>query len=340
MRLFLVTTMLLCLILAGCGKDEENVKLKKDTPAYQLAKDLAGKVPYLDPEKNSPLITTRNFSVTTGEVIQVIYNNSGNRANQLKDMDANRIKMIIQQNSDRLADQKLVLREAKKEKFTVPQTELDSLMNVQYQYSGGEEKFLEMLQKSDVDIEIVKKGIRDIAIFTKYLDKTLGNQLQPTEEEIQKAYADYTSKEIASVQHILKLTQGKTDVEKKTIRKQMEDILARAKKGDDFAVLAKEHSEDPGSKDRGGLYENFGRGEMVKPFEDAAFSVPIGGISDIVETQYGYHILKVIARNNFKSFDEQRAELEEQLKNKKKPEAYQTYMAKLKETEEYKKIDF
>jgi len=340
MRIFLVVVLLLSLILSGCGKNDEIVKLKKDTPAYQLAKDLASKVPYLDPEKNSPLITTKNFSVTTGEVIQVIYNNSGNRANQLKDMDANRIKMIIQQNSDRLADQKMVLREAKKAKFTVPQTELDSLMNVQYQYSGGEQKFLEMLQKSEVDIEVVKKGIRDIAIFTKYLDKTLGDQIQPTEEDIQKAYADYTSKEIASVQHILMLTQGKNDVDKTKIRKQMEDILARAKKGDDFAELAKQYSEDPGSKDRGGLYENFARGEMVKPFEDAAFSVPIGGISDIVETQYGFHILNVIDRNNFNSLEDHKSELEEQLKNKKKPDAYQTYMTKLKEAVEYKKIDF
>jgi len=57
-----------------------------------------------------------------------------------------------------------------------------------------------------------------------------------------------------------------------------------------------EFTEDPGSKSSGGLYADFEKGKMVPEFEEAAFSVPIGEISDIVETQYGYHILKVIDR--------------------------------------------
>ena len=66
----------------------------------------------------------------------------------------------------------------------------------------------------------------------------------------------------------------------------MKKILTRAKAGEDFGELAKRFSEDPGSKDKGGLYENFKRGTMVKPFEDAAFTVTIGELSDIIETQF------------------------------------------------------
>jgi hypothetical protein len=77
-----------------------------------------------------------------------------------------------------------------------------------------------------------------------------------------------------------------------------EEILNRAKNGEDFAALAKEFSEDPGSKDKGGQYENIRLGQMVKPFEDAAMSVQPGQIvPNLVETDFGYHIIKLEAKN-------------------------------------------
>ena len=70
-------------------------------------------------------------------------------------------------------------------------------------------------------------------------------------------------------------------------------VLARAKKGEDFAALALEYSQDPGSKDRGGEYDYFPKGQMVKPFEDACFNNAPGSIVGPVETDFGYHIIKV-----------------------------------------------
>ena len=120
------------------------------------------------------------------------------------------------------------------------------------------------------------------------------------------------------MRHILLLTQGKTDQEKAEARTKIEDILAKAKAGADFAELAKQYSEDTGSKDNGGLYENFPRGQMVKPFEDAAFSVPVGEFSGVVETDFGYHILKVVDRKKeTRPFEEVRAEIESRLKQGK-----------------------
>lgn len=73
-------------------------------------------------------------------------------------------------------------------------------------------------------------------------------------------------------------------------------ILDRAKKGADFAALARENSEDQGSVRNGGALPNFGRGRMIKPFEDAAFALAPGGLSEVVETPYGYHIIKLHER--------------------------------------------
>jgi parvulin-like peptidyl-prolyl isomerase len=82
---------------------------------------------------------------------------------------------------------------------------------------------------------------------------------------------------------------------KEEARKKAEEVLAKARKGEDFAALAKQYSDDPGSKDKGGEY-TFSRGQMVPEFDKAAFALQPGQISDLVETQFGYHIIKLEER--------------------------------------------
>jgi parvulin-like peptidyl-prolyl isomerase len=137
------------------------------------------------------------------------------------------------------------------------------------------------------------------------------------------------------------MTQGKSDSEKAEIRKKMEMILDKARKGADFAKLANEYSEDPGSNKNGGLYEDFGKGHMVKPFENEAFSVPIGGISNIFETQFGYHILKVIDRKKeIKPLSEVYDQLKSQLEQQKKNEATVNLLDSLKTAANYAEVEF
>jgi parvulin-like peptidyl-prolyl isomerase len=157
--------------------------------------------------------------------------------------------------------------------------EIKKALEAQYARAGSEAQYAEMLKTKGVSLDHVKKSITDDLTIGKYLDAAMADSVKVAEAEIQKAYVEDRT---ATVRHILLLTQGKTAAEKADIRKRMEDILARAKKGEDFAALAKQYSEDPGSKDKGGLYEDFGRGKMVKPFEDAAFSVAVGQVSGIV----------------------------------------------------------
>lgn len=125
-----------------------------------------------------------------------------------------------------------------------------------------------------------------------------------TDDDVKKYYDDpaniskFEEPERVRAAHILLMTsdpethQPLSPEKKAEKKKQMEDILKQARAGADFAELAKKYSEDPGSKDKGGEY-TFPRGQMVKEFEDTAFSLKPGQISDVIETQFGYHIIKL-----------------------------------------------
>ena len=123
-----------------------------------------------------------------------------------------------------------------------------------------------------------------------------------TEAEAKQYYDEHTGSfetpEMVRAAHILIGTRDQatgaelSDEQKAAKKKQAEDILKRVRAGEDFAKLAKEFSDDPGSKDKGGEY-TFPRGQMVTAFEDAAFGLNTNQVSDIVTTPFGYHIIKL-----------------------------------------------
>ncbi|MDH4321480.1 MAG: SurA N-terminal domain-containing protein [Desulfobulbaceae bacterium] len=119
----------------------------------------------------------------------------------------------------------------------------------------------------------------------------------PTEAEVSGYFAqhraEFASPEERRARHILLLTPADADEQtKKATRAKLTEILTQARNGADFADLAKKHSQD-GSAANGGDLGFFGRGRMVPPFEQAAFALKEGQISDIVESQFGFHIIKL-----------------------------------------------
>lgn len=119
---------------------------------------------------------------------------------------------------------------------------------------------------------------------------------------------DYKVQNRVHVEHILFKTVGKTDAEIAEIRQKAQEILKQAKRGANFEDLAKKYSEDEGTKPKGGDLGWIVEGQTVPEFQQAAFSLPKGSISDLVKTQYGFHIIKVLDRESArtKSFEEVR----------------------------------
>ena len=142
---------------------------------------------------------------------------------------------------------------------------------------------------------------RQTVRHARLIQQTFPDELIVTESDIEKVYQSnlrrrYAKPEQVKASHILlKTDKMKTEEEKGAARKEIEQILVEAKKPDaDFAALASKHSDCP-SKTKGGDLGFFTRQRMVPPFSAAAFTLKVGEISDIVETRFGYHIIKVTA---------------------------------------------
>jgi peptidyl-prolyl cis-trans isomerase D len=124
----------------------------------------------------------------------------------------------------------------------------------------------------------------------------LRSQVGVTDDDLRQYYDqhknEYNLPERVKAQHILFKTQGKSPEEIQKIKDKAQGVLERAKKGEDFGSLAKQFSED-GTAASGGDLGDFGHGQMVPEFDRAAFSLGVGAISDLVTTQYGFHIIKV-----------------------------------------------
>lgn len=146
---------------------------------------------------------------------------------------------------------------------------------------------------------------------------TLRDRVTVTEQDARQRYTEqigqYQQPEQIRASHILLKTEGKEEAD---VRKRAEALLAQVKGGADFATLAAEHSEDEVSKAKGGDLDFFGRGQMVKAFEDAAFALQPGQTSELVKSPYGFHIIRITDKRaaTTQPFELVSAQLQDQMK--------------------------
>ena len=205
---------------------------------------------------------------------------------------------------------------------------------------GSEDALNRQLKLMGVTREEVQAKWAESATAEAVLKREL--KVNITDADAKKFYDDNPAKfeepEKARASHILLMTTDpKTNAEltedqKAAKRKEMEGLLKRARAGEDFAKLAKEYSEDPGSKDKGGEYE-FPRGQMVPEFEAAAFSLGTNQVSDIITTRFGFHIIKLSEKIPARKVDYTKAaaDIKEGLTQQALQKQFPDYIAKLKQ---------
>ena len=261
------------------------------------------------------------FSFTNREIVATV-GDSKITKDELYD------KLVEQGGSNILSqmiDAEIINQEAKKEKIQVTDEEIDAEMeNYMAQY-GGEEMFESVLQQSG----LTKDDLKGDIIQYVQIEKLVDSRISVTDEEINEYFEENKEKlgqeEQVKASHIL-VEDEKTA---KDLKKQLDD-------GADFAELAKEHSTDPGSAENGGELGFFGKGKMVKEFEDVAFAAKVDEISEPVKSEKGYHIIKVEEKKEAKeaTLEEKKEEIKDTLYRNKVQTEYATWMNEKKQ--EYK----
>jgi peptidyl-prolyl cis-trans isomerase C len=170
---------------------------------------------------------------------------------------------------------------------------LRNLVSIMVVSDVAKRKGLEKNPAIKKQIEIMKNEY----LARMYVQKEVIGKINLTDKDYEAYYnthkKEFENPEMVRARHILVAVKpNATEDEKKAAKKKADELLDKAKKGEDFAKLASENSDDPGSKAKGGDLGFFTTGSMVGKFEQAAFGLKPGEMSDVVETEFGYHIIK------------------------------------------------
>ncbi len=250
------------------------------------------------------------------------------------DSQLSEIKKEVLEN---LINRELFYQESQNQGITVDEVAINEQLKKLKERFPSEVEFKSALSKANLSEDALKSQFKRGMAIQRFIDKQFVQRITVSDKE-SKGYYDshpdlFKQPEQARASHILiKVDPGADVSQKADARKKMEKIQERVQKGEDFAALAKEFSEGPSSA-RGGDLGYFGRGKMVKPFEEKAFALQPGEVSDIVETQFGYHLIKVMDKKpeTTIAYENIKDKLVQHLKREKVHKEVDLYVEKLKE---------
>lgn len=252
------------MVLGACGNQANDNK--KDSKMEEKASDIK--------ELDKGTIAIVNGEKISKDAYKAEMSFYGSMLASRQNLKNSIVQMMVQD--------KLIADDMKANKIEISDKEVnDAFLNSVKQF-GGQEQFDKMLDDYNMDVEKFKETVKKDLMYRKHRE-WFEKEHPVTEEEIKQYYEDNKdqfAKRDAS--HILVADE-----------KTAKEVKDKLDKGADFAALAKEYSKDTANAANGGELGTFSRGQMVKEFEDAAFSLKEGEISGPVKTQFGYHIIKV-----------------------------------------------
>jgi len=330
----LTLSMLICttlFIIAGCGKNDtagtpktesdaalESVTAPKAEPSKVLVEVNGKKFTQADADKEiSGKLAGLLGQVPEAQLVQI-------RENMLKEC------------VDDFVSRTLLVEAADRDKITVGDAEVTAAVDKIKNNLPPDVTLEEALKRSGMTPESLKTDVALGLRLNKLIEAQMKDKKAPADKEIKEYYEgnkkQFEAPETVHARHILFKTEERDDQKVKDEKKaKAEDVRKQLAGGADFAKLAKEKSDCP-SKKNGGDLGTFQRGQMVKPFEDAAFKQEVKAIGPVVETQFGYHILQALEHNQArtKSLDEVKDSIVKTIQQKRLQAAAESYLAGLR----------
>jgi peptidyl-prolyl cis-trans isomerase C len=331
MKFFVSILICITLILSSCAKKETK---PVEQAAPTTAEDALEKV----------VVTVNGTPIREKQVLAETNKRIASQVKKMESMgwpaDENSKAMMRDQFRDGVVDlqieRTLVAEQLKAANITVTPADADArFLDVVKNAGRTLEEAEQDIAKQGMSVADIKNEIYWQVCVEKLYASKPENKLV-TEADAKQFFDEnpqyFEQPEQVQASHILIKTEGMDDAKKAEAKVKIEGILKDVKDGKDFAELAKTNSDCP-SKERGGDLGLFGRSQMVKPFEDAAFGMKVGDVSDVVETQFGYHIIKLTDHKDAKkyTFDEMKTKITDELNRQNVGKFWSTYSKELKD---------
>ncbi|MFW6234149.1 MAG: peptidylprolyl isomerase [Spirochaetota bacterium] len=255
------------------------------------------------------------------------------------EIDDEQMELFEQQLVDQLIARELVLQDGESRGIAPSDEDIQAELNDIRAQFPDEDGFEEALEQQNLTLEEIERNIAEQFVIEEILESDVLANTGVDETSAREFYEDnpefFETPDQVRASHILILTQGASDEERAEARETIETVLSELEAGESFEALAREYSED-GTAEEGGDLGFFGAGEMVPEFEQAAFNLDVGETSGIVETQFGYHIVRITDRREAgtQSFEEARPQIEQFLGQEQQQNAFEEYIESLREEAE------
>ena len=323
---------------AACGRQAPPVPTEEINLATETTNLFAAApVGVPDASPTTAVARVNGQAVTRGEVEQEVMTFLARAQGRVPPERLAQMRpQLEEQARENLITRRLLEGAAEREKTEVLPADVDAAIAEIRQSSPPDATLEDMLARSGMTLETFRTRLTADLRINKLIEQHTTNVAAVGEEDLKKYYADnaeqFQRPESVQASHILITTQETdTEEQKKAKREKLEKLRERIVGGEDFATIAAAESECP-SKARGGDLGSFGRGQMVPPFEAAAFTQKAGEVGPVVETSFGYHVIKVATHDEAKSvpLDEIKDRLVKFLEGQKKQEAAKVYVEGLR----------
>lgn len=292
------------LVIAGCGDDESKEADNSQDVTAELGQPL-------DTTSKKVVAEYQGGKVTEGELnlyLNILQFLQPNVSFLLNNDEAK--EQLVKQ----LIGERMVAAKVKDDESFAKQADKDMKEIENYLKSQSEEKsFDEILKERGFNKDQLREFLINGNKVSSYFEK------QVKEEDLKKEYKRSDQFVNVKVQHILISTENRSEAESK---KRAEEVKKKLDKGGDFKKLAKKYSDDPGSKNQGGVIEGLAD-QFVPEFAEAARTLPLNKLSDPIKTDYGYHVMKVTERKKLPY-----KEVKDQLKQDQLQNLYQSFVEK------------